>query len=88
MSARADRLAMIEAGPDPDAPEEHVGEPSKISIRLAAPPYYGLLKFSAEAAKIRGKRVTNVEVFRALVELLLEDEDVRGKIIARLRGRK
>lgn len=83
---REDRLALVEEGPD----EEETGgeffgdKPSKISIRLAAPLYYGLLGFCADAAKLRGKRITHMDVFRALVGLLIDDEDVRKKVIARL----
>jgi hypothetical protein len=89
MSKREERLALIEAGPEEDAAEEYLGDkPSKISIRLAAPLYYGLLNFCAEAAKFRGKRVTHMDVFRVLVGMLLDDEDVRKKAIARLRGVK
>jgi hypothetical protein len=87
MNTREDRLRMVEAGPETPAENspEFRAQPSKISVRLAAKGYYGLLDFCADAAKVRGKRVTHVEVFRILVELLLEDPDLRARVFGKLR---
>jgi hypothetical protein len=90
VNGRADRMAAVDAGPtveDINAPEFRA-EPSKISVRLAPRLYYGLLEFCADAARHRGKRVTNVDVFRALVTLLLDDGEVRDRVIGELRKKE
>jgi hypothetical protein len=87
--ARVNRFALV------DAPREDTGQPSapavrttttKVSVSLHSAPYYGLVDFCTEAGKARGRRVAHVDVFRALVALLLEDKELRARVIQRLRN--
>lgn len=71
----------------PSAPEVMNLKP-KVSVALNPRLYYSLVDFCSVAAKARGKRVTHVEVFRALAAELFADEDLRKKVINRLRGEK
>lgn len=92
MSARANPLAGINEEVDEEAPqleaEELVVLKPKVSVRLEPRLYYGLVDFCAVAAKARGKRVTHVEVYRALTAELLANEELRKRVINKLRGGK
>lgn len=71
----------------PDAPEVLVLNP-KVSVALNPRLYYQLVDFCAAAAKLRGKRVTHVDVFRALATELFSDPELSKRILARLRAVK
>lgn len=92
MNARVNPLAGLEddldeAAPQLSAPEVMTLRP-KVSVALSPRLYYQLVEFCAAAAKARGKRVTHVEVFRALATELFADEQLRKRVIVRLRGEK
>jgi membrane-bound ClpP family serine protease len=70
-----------------EAPEIMTLKP-KVSVALTPRLYYSLVEFCSTAAKARGKRVTHVEVFRALASELFADEALRKRVINRLRGDK
>jgi hypothetical protein len=70
--------------PQPSAPEVRT-KPVKVSVALYPRPYYALVDYCASAAKVTGSRVTHVEVMRALVNELLEDNELRERVNARLR---
>ena len=77
--------ADLDEAPD-EAPEVMTLKP-KVSVALTPRLYYGLVDFCSVAAKARGKRVTHVEVFRALAAELFADEALRKRVVNRLRGK-
>lgn len=90
MSAKPNPMAALEdevEDAQPDAPEMPV-QTSKVSVALKPRQYYELVDFCAAAAKLRGRRVTHVEVFRALADELFADAELSKRIIARLRAVK
>jgi hypothetical protein len=76
-----------EAAPQLSADEFLTLKP-KVSVALNPKLYYSLVEFCSTAARARGKRVTHVEVFRALASELFADEELRKRVIVRLRGDK
>jgi hypothetical protein len=88
-AAKVNPLAHLDDDVDeerqPEAPEVMSMKP-KVSVALNPRLYYALVDFCSVAAKARGKRVTHVEVFRALAAELFADEALRKRVIVRLRG--
>jgi hypothetical protein len=90
MSAKPNRLAGLEAEPltfdlpQPAAPEVRT-RPVKVSVALHPRPYYALVDYCADAAKLTGARVTHVDVMRVLVSELLADAELRNRVTAQLR---
>jgi hypothetical protein len=90
-AARVNPMAGLDAEVDEEAQEsapEVMSLKPKVSVALTPRLYYSLVDFCSVAAKARGKRVTHVEVFRALAAELFEDEALRKRVIVRLRGGK
>jgi hypothetical protein len=88
MSARVNPMAGLEEDTDelqPDAPVVRVAN-AKVSVSLPPVAYHGLVDYCAEATKGRGARVNHVDVFRALLAELLEDEALRARVGKRLRS--
>lgn len=86
--AKANRFALV------DAPREDTGQPTapavrtetvKVSVSLGPRLYYALVDFCAAAAKLRGSRVNHVDVFRALMGELVEDQALRDRVLQKLR---
>lgn len=89
-AAKVNPMASLEEDvdePQLSAPEVMNLKP-KVSVALNPRLYYSLVDFCSAAAKARGKRVTHVEVFRALAQELFADEALRKRVILRLRGDK
>lgn len=88
-AAKGNPMANLDAEVDEEvqetAPEIMTLKP-KVSVALTPRLYYGLVEFCTTAAKARGKRVAHVDVFRALTAELLADEELRKRVINRLRG--
>jgi hypothetical protein len=87
MNARVNPLAGLDADLEDDQPEapEVAVLPSKVSVQLNPRLYFQLVEFCSAAARLRGKRVTHVEVFRALAAELFSDPELSKRILARLR---
>lgn len=91
MTTKPNPMVSLEDDVDEDeqlsAPEVSKLKP-KVSVALNPRLYYSLVDFCATAGRARGKRVMHVEVFRALAAELFADEELRKKVVNRLRGEK
>jgi hypothetical protein len=91
MTTKPNPMASLEEEVD-DAADRMAAEVktarTKVSVELMPRQYFKLLDFTAAATKARGKRVTNVDVYRALGAELFEDEELQARVIARIRGEK
>jgi hypothetical protein len=91
MSARVNPM-LEDLDDDPialDAPQREAEEVrvsrAKVSVALAPKLYHFLVEFCAGATRGVGSRVTHVDVMRALLTEMSADEQLRTRVLARLR---
>lgn len=93
LAARAalTRPAKSEAPGETEAPVKKGAalrtKPIKLSVEISPKQYNGLSEYSRIVAMAKGRpRVPHVEVFRALLEVLEDDEHLQAEVEARIAG--